>query len=321
MKLFSVFVASSSAITQKGEHTLPADFKQWAEEHHKVYEDWRVERKAFGDWEKAKLWMNAKAKNYNFELGLTSVADQNPFRKNEVKQSDGCPPYKIEIEGDVPESLDYRSFGPSQEDCIGPVFNQSACGNSAAFAVKDVLDSIICIQDNVLASQNIVDCANCPFPNNPGPDCLLAGAVANGGANCEKCYLTSNYCKPATCKYDPYCDCSNIQGCGMLNPETNEKLLAYALWKYGTMTVIVDAASPSFQLYTSGIYSEPACKSDHGNHVMTLVGYGSENGEDFWILKNSWGTNWGEKGFMRMARNAGNMCGVASYATYPIYTL
>ncbi|CBY37572.1 unnamed protein product [Oikopleura dioica] len=107
----------------------------------------------------------------------------------------------------------------------------------------------------------------------------------------------------------------------MLNPETNEKLLAYALWKYGTMTVIVDAASPSFQLYTSGIYSEPACKSDHGNHVMTLVGYGSENGEDFWILKNSWGTNWGEKGFMRMARNAGNMCGVASYATYPIYTL
>ena len=139
MKLFSVFLASSSALTKKGEHTLPDDFKKWAEEHHKVYEDWRVERKAFGDWEKAKLWMNAKAKNYKFELGLTSVADQNPFRKNEVKQSDGCPPYKIQVEGDVPDKLDYRSFGPSQEDCIGPVFNQSACGNSAAFAVKDVL--------------------------------------------------------------------------------------------------------------------------------------------------------------------------------------
>ena len=48
-----------------------------------------VERKAFGDWQKAKLWMNAKAKNYDFELGLTSVADQNPFRKNEIKRSDG----------------------------------------------------------------------------------------------------------------------------------------------------------------------------------------------------------------------------------------
>ena len=139
MKLYSVFLASSSALTKKGEHTLPDDFQKWAEEHNKVYEDWRVERKAFGDWEKAKLWMNAKAKNYDFELGLTSVADQNPFRKNEVKQTDGCPPYKIEIEGNVPAELDYRSFGPSKEDCIGPVFNQSACGNSAAFAVKDVL--------------------------------------------------------------------------------------------------------------------------------------------------------------------------------------
>jgi len=72
----------------------------------------------------------------------------------------------------------------------------------------------------------------------------------------------------------------------------------------------VNASSQTFQMYQSGVYDDDSCGAEV-NHSVTLVGYGSEQGEDYWIVQNAWGTSWGESGYIRMAQMPGEgICGV-----------
>ena len=70
--------------------------------------------------------------------------------------------------------------------------------------------------------------------------------------------------------------------------------------------------------YESGVYSNPQCQQDpeHVNHAVLIVGYGSENGKNFWIVKNSWNASWGEEGYFKILRG-NNECGLATCASYP----
>ena len=71
------------------------------------------------------------------------------------------------------------------------------------------------------------------------------------------------------------------------------------------------------QHYHNGIFYDPSCTKNNINHAVTVVGYGTNGKQDYYIIKNSWGTSWGMNGYGYIARNKDNMCGIASFASYP----
>ncbi|XP_037086105.1 procathepsin L-like, partial [Pollicipes pollicipes] len=96
-------------------------------------------------------------------------------------------------------------------------------------------------------------------------------------------------------------------------PSGSESSLLDAAGGVGPVSVAIDASHQSFQLYSGGIYNEPRCSSRQLDHGVLVVGYGS----GFWLVKNSWGSRWGQGGYIMMTRNGSNQCGIATQASYP----
>jgi hypothetical protein len=95
-----------------------------------------------------------------------------------------------------------------------------------------------------------------------------------------------------------------------------EDELADLIYKSGPVAAMIDASVISFQLYDGGVYDEPSCSSKALDHVLQIIGWGTDDatGKPYWILENSWGTSWGEGGYMRMVRGKG-MCGINALVT------
>jgi len=83
------------------------------------------------------------------------------------------------------------------------------------------------------------------------------------------------------------------------------------------VSVSIEADKSVFQMYSSGIFDNTACGTNT-DHATLVVGYGSDAGQEYWIMKNSWGTSWGEEGYMRVAIEEGvGICAIQSAPLYP----
>uniref|UniRef100_A0A8C9Y6Z9 Cathepsin 12 n=1 Tax=Sander lucioperca TaxID=283035 RepID=A0A8C9Y6Z9_SANLU len=212
--------------------------------------------------------------------------------------------------------VDYRNMGYVTE-----VKDQGYCGSCWAFSTTGAIEGQIYKKTGQLVSlseQNLVDCSR-SYGTYGCSGAWMGNAydyVVNNGLQSTNTYpYTSVDTQP--CYYDSRLAVAHIKDYRFL-PKGDEQALADAVATIGPITVALDADHSSFLFYSSGIYDEQACNPNNLSHAVLLVGYGSEGGQDYWIIKNSWGSSWGEGGYMRMVRDGKNTCGIASYALYPI---
>jgi len=332
--VLATFVAVATCWSIPSEEELASHWQKFKAEHGKNYgsaveETHRMKIFKENAIKVAKHNGRFDAGEVTFKVGINKYADLlshevaerlNGFRPSMVKKG-VRPVHNVSaVRDDEPfpwpwnKKVDWRSKG-----YVTDVKDQGQCGSCWAFSTTGSVEGQLFKKTKKLVSiseQNLVDCST----ENSGCDGGLMDSafqyiMSNGGIDSESSYPYSGY--DGVCSYTKDNSVGTITGFVDVK-EGSEKDLADAVKKIGPVSVAIDASQWSFQLYESGIYYEPSCSSTELDHGVLAVGYGSDGrNKDFWIVKNSWGTSWGEKGYIRMARNKNNNCGIASKASYP----
>ena len=216
----------------------------------------------------------------------------------------------------------FNSFDWRNHNAVTIVKDQGNCNSSWSFSTTGAIEGAWAIKKQNLISlseQQLIDCSNIEYNNFGCNGGTITGSfqyILNNGICSELSYPyigISEICE--SCYSSVY-----ISGCSNVT-SNNQVILQEAVGLVGPISIAIEANPSYFQFYSSGIISDPKCGTNL-DHYALIVGYGEENNNKYWIVKNSWGSDWGENGYFRIAKsdstNDPGICGIAIQASFPI---
>jgi len=311
-------------------------WEEFKDKYGKAYEDDDEEVYRKSVWSKNVDFISSHNEEYtngvhDFAVGENEFADMttdeitsyfNGLDTEEISQSGEKFHSDVSVKS-LPSEIDWRKNGS-----VTPVKNQLRCGSCWAFSATGSLEAATFAKTGKLVSlseQNLVDCSQ--KEGNHGcfggiMDKAFQYVKDNGGIDTEASY---NYTAKdgKQCLYNASNSGATLKSWVDI-PHFSEVDLQKAVATVGPVSVAIDASQPTFHFYKHGVYHDKKCSSMRLDHGVLAVGYGASkpNGDgkakDYWLVKNSWGSSWGLEGYIMMARNKHNACGIATAASYPV---
>ncbi|XP_024404114.1 cysteine proteinase mucunain [Physcomitrium patens] len=312
---------------------LAGQFAAWAHKHGKVYSAAEERAHRFLVWKDNLEYIQRHSeKNLSYWLGLTKFADltNEEFRRQytgtridrsrRLKKGRNATGSFRYANSEAPKSIDWREKG-----AVTSVKDQGSCGSCWAFSAVGSVEGINAIRTGDAISLSVQELVDCDKKYNQGcngglMDYAFDFVIQNGGIDTEKDYPYQGY--------DGRCDVNKMNARVVTIdsyedvPENDEEALKKAVAGQ-PVSVAIEAGGRDFQLYSGGVFTG-RCGTDL-DHGVLAVGYGSEKGLDYWIVKNSWGEYWGESGYLRMQRNLKDdngygLCGINIEPSYAVKT-
>ncbi|CAM8981586.1 unnamed protein product [Rhodiola kirilowii] len=313
----------SSIVEVVGNTRRALTFARFAHKYGKRYEtaeEIKLRFEIFRDNLKLIRMSNKKERSYTLAVNEFADWTWEEFRGHRLGAAQNCSAtdkgnHQL-TDAVLPDLKDWREVG-----IVSPVKDQGHCGSCWTFSTTGALEAAYSQafgKGISLSEQQLVDCAR-PF-NNFGcsgglPSQAFEYIKYNGGLDTEEAYPYTG--KDGACKFSSVnigvkvIDSVNItQGA--------EDELKHAVGAVRPVSVAFEVVS-GFRFYSEGVYTSDSCGRDpmDVNHAVLAVGYGVEDGVPYWLIKNSWGSSWGDHGYFKMELGK-NMCGVATCASYPI---
>ena len=248
---------------------------------------------------------------------MTNAEYQKMLTAKRSEKNNAVPMEESEINLKAATELDLRDQG-----VVPPIRDQGSCGSCYSFAALAAVESRLLIAGSSFTKSNI------DFSEQQLVDCSTD--QGNKGCNGGSLVATFRHIKVNGIMKEsdyPYTEAEGT--CALVSSKvvakiggqktvtSNDESALQTAVAEGPVAVAIDASTIKFQLYSSGVFDDSNCSSTTLNHGVAAVGYGTESGTDYWIVRNSWGSSWGEDGYIRMSRNKDNQCSILTGVWYP----